>query len=256
MDIAKVREKFFKENPNVLANFTFNEKLGKYVCYTYDYSNAGANNELINNQTKQKINEYFQKNGGDAFNAVLEYFSNVGIKDNDLEKISDYYYECIMSGKIFENTDMVCDAINNFVANTIVADNKSSRSIVSAYVVNENGEISNDRIFYMEVGFVKSRTGQNACKIENTFTEEQCRGNGIHAYGIKFLEAVLAKKHVYTLVGESMECDVYETGNSLNEHYQKLGFSVVTGKNGTSRIIKDINPENSMLLDAGKDIIK
>lgn len=254
MEITKVKQKFYKENPNVLANFVYNQKLGKYICYVFDYSNSTNKNGLINEETRQQINQ-FKGTSDNPFNLVLEYFSLHGIEDKNLEKISDCYYECVMSGKQFNNTNEVCDAINAFVANEIVTQNTSNSSLISAYVVEDSGEISNGRIFYMDVSFITAKTGEKACKIENTFTEEDYRNNGIHAYGIKFLEAVLAKRHIYTLVGESMECDAY-TGNSLNEHYKKLGFSVFTDKNGTSHIIKDVDAENSMQLEAESELIK
>ena len=248
MNIAEVKNKFYKQNPNTLANFVYNEKLGQYVCFVYDYANAQTTNGFINNEVMGKMEELHAKLGGDPFLAVLEYFDKHGIKDDHLEKISDYYYDALMSGKTFNSVEEVCNGINSHMQSETNAENKSSRSLVTAYIVNENGTLSNDRIFYMEVKFIKSRTGERACKIENTFTEENFRGNGLHSYGIKFLEAVLAKKHIFTLVGESMECDVYETGTSLNNHYKKLGFEVTTNKNGESRIIKDVNPENTMQL--------
>ena len=255
MNITEIKNKFYKDNPNTFANFVYNEKLGKYVCFVYDYANAKGGEGLIDEQTIQKIKEFYKAKGGDPFITLLDYFSKYGIEDKKLEKISDYYYEASVSGKTFNDVSEVCAGINEFVNVEAGLENKSSRSLITAYTVNPNGKIDDNQIFYMEVKFVKSKTGEKACKIENTFTEEKYRGNGLHSYGIKFLEAVLAKKHIYTLVGESMECDVYETGNSLDEHYKNLGFTVTTNKNGESRIIKDINPESSLQISA-EDLVK
>ncbi|MBQ9795949.1 MAG: hypothetical protein IJW36_03230 [Clostridia bacterium] len=247
MTISEARSKFFKKNPSVLANFCKNEKLNKTICFTYDYVDQSANAGAISDEIKSKILSFSKGKSLDAFSCVLEYFTLNGIDNDLLEKIADLYYECSLNGKSFNNTNEVCDEINNFITTNNQKTNSSNSSLVCAYEVLENGELG-DRVFYMDITHKTNRNNQKVCKIENTFTEESFRGAGLHSYAIRFLEAVLAKNNIFALVGEAMECDAYQSKSTLNEHYKNLGFEVTTGSSGTSYLYKSVDPYSAMSL--------
>ncbi len=247
MDLQAAKQNFFKENPHSLAYFEKNEKLNKYLCYMFGCCSP-ANGEISEEQIK-KIENFGEVNKSDPLNTIIEYYSLFGIKQPLLEKLSDFYYDAIVEGKTFTSVKNACDEFNKFCVEAAKKSvSASSKSYVSCYEVLEDGNLDQNRIFYMELLFAKGKDGAKACKIENTFTDLKYRGNGIHSTAIKFLEAVCQKKYIYTLVGESQACDIYkEDGNgSLEDHYKNLGFRVITDSNGTNHIIKDIDEYSSM----------
>ena len=243
MDLSTARQKFFKKNPNTFANFIKNEKLGKNLCFVYDYRKENLGNNLISEDLKLSI-ENANLEGGSEFDKVIEYFAINGIDDETLEKISTCYYNALVEKRNFSCISDVCDYINTNTANTD-ENSTNTRSIVSCYEVNTNGDLNDDRLFYMEVTLKNTNSGNKVCVIENTFTEEQYRGCGLHGYSIKFLEAVMAQKNVSSIIGESVDMDLYANG-SLDNHYKNLGFEVTTNKFGESKLYKYIDPENSM----------
>ncbi len=257
MSIIEIQRKFFKKYPNIYANITYNERLERYVCYSFDIATATTHSDAISEDVKRAIRN-FKSGDTNAFNTLLAYFTAHGIDEDLLSKIGDYYYECLLSEKTFANTDEVCDAINAYLSKTTSTENTSNHSMVTAHFINEDGEIE-EQIFYMEVIFQK-KTGKAGafCKIENTFTKDKYYGNGLHSYGIKFLEAVCAEKGVFTLFGESVDCDLHETktGSSLNEHYRNMGFTTTTDSLGNTYIAKAIDGYSSMKITPPDDHIR
>lgn len=253
MDINQAKEKFYNSNPNTLANFCYNEKLGSFLCFTFDYLD-NKNTQVVSEAQKKQISDFAKKGNKTPLSALIEYYSTFVTKHDFIEKLSDFYYECVVNERSFKSTDEACDQFNAYMAktnNTSTA--KSRRSIVACYTVREDGTLDENRLFYMELTFGKTKNGLTVCKIENTFTEDEYKGAGIHSYGIRFLEAVLARRGVYTMIGESQACDVYdsESEKTLEDHYRKLGFNVVC-KNGTNYITKDVDPCFEMQLSGEK----
>jgi len=247
MNLQTAKNIFFSNNPHSLAYFEKNEKLNKYLCYTFGICTS-ASGELSEEQIK-KIENFGEVKQDTPLNTIIEYYSLFGIKQSLLEKLSDFYYYAVVEDKTFESVRDACIKFNEFC---IEASKKSTttspKSYISCYEILEDGNLEQNRLFYMEILFTKNKDGAKVCKIENTFTDAAYRGNGIHSTAIKFLEAVCQKRYIYTIVGESKACDVYEeTGSkTLEEHYNKLGFRVVTDNNGTNHIIKDVDEFCSM----------
>ncbi len=242
MDLQKAKQIFFKQNPHALAYFCFNKRLNKYVCYTYDY--IGDSNAWISEKLRNEVREYAKGKKEDPIYSVMDYILRTNISQNLSDRLTDFYYASVVNGISFKDTDAVCDAFDKYLQKRKPSKNTSKQSLVGCYVVNEDGTLDDSRIFYMELVFTRTRDGLNVCRIENTFTEDDCRGKGLHTQSIRFLEAVLARKNVYTLIGESQECDAFESENdsTLEQHYEKLGFVVTRDKNGTNHIVKEIDP--------------
>lgn len=253
MDLSTARRKFFEKNPKVYANFVRNSKLNKNLCFTFDYVDGTNRSNIITEEVKQKISE--SSKSDNPFNDVIEYIGNHAFDSDLFEKITDCYYDCSVEGKTFKDTNEVCDYINAYISSIKRATSNNNRSIIACYEVGENGELCKDRLFYMELIFKEQRSGQIICIIENTFTENHCRQCGLHTYGVKFLEAVLIEKNIYTIIGDSQDVDLYETG-TLEDHYRKLDFEVTTDKYGKSRLYKYIDAEPTMQIKADKEVIK
>lgn len=247
MLIYEIRKRFFEENPNACANFTYNEKLNKIICYTYNFFENSNSAHQIDLKTKQQI--ALIKPEQNPFSTVLKYFTLHGCNQQLLDLISDYYYESIVSNKTFSSTDEVCDEINNYsksLKNNVDSSNKN-KALITACFVNEDGELSNTNIFYMELSFLTSKNNTRVCKIENAFTNDKYYGNGLHTYGIKFLESVLSEKGITYIIGDSIDCDLHETYSSLNDHYKNLGFDVKINEYGECKISKHIQPYSSKM---------
>lgn len=242
MSLSELQKKYFDKNPRAVAYFMHNERLGKNVCYVYDTTSKQTNG-IIDEKLKKAFCESVSEDETDIFKRFLEFIGNKKLGNDKIEKITDCYYDYILSGSHYQTADEVIDAINDYSSKTNPS-SKSNSSRISAYFALENGELEPSSIFTMDVSFKKNKRGESLCKIENTFTDEEYKGCGIHSNGIRFLEAVLAKKNVYTLVGEALECGefVSDSDSNLNEHYMKLGFSLVYNNLGESRIIKQIDP--------------
>ena len=257
MSLSSIRKKFFDKYPNSKAYITKNEKLDKYVCYVYDFNNQEKIGGVIDEQLKQKIVEYASDKGGDVFNAVLEYLTPLNLSDEVISKIGDCYFDYSTNKFKINSASEVCDMINQYASECVDNKNRTSKSKVDAYIIDENGNLDENSIFYMELCYKKTKSGQKVCLIDNTFTESEYRGAGIHSGAIKFLEAVLASKNIHNLIGESQECDVYdESGKStLHDHYIKLGFSLTTTKDGRNLIVKQIDQFNDLPITKD-DLIK
>ena len=258
MDINTIRKNFFANNPNVYANFVFNEKIGQFVCYTYDYTDKSGKNSFLTESMQEKIASYDFKNSEEPLFNVINLLAESAKDTKTIDMVSDFYYHCISNEKEFASAKDVCNALNEFAGNqNEYSANNTNLSQICAYLVND-GELDN-RIFYMDISYVENKNGQKACKIENTFTEDEYKNCGIHSYGIKFLESVLAKDSVYNIIGESQACDVYqsESGGSLEDHYKNLGFSITTDSHGTNYAYKSIDHYSSFMpLTADDEDIK
>jgi len=234
MDIQSVKEKFYNEHPNAIAQFMYNEKLGKFICFTFDalesstltfdYSSIKTINEHKGSlDPASAVVDYINKKMPDFYPTFSEFYVNVVI--NDFEK--------------YQTVEQICEGLNNYVnAHKTSSCNTSKRSTIRALVVNNNGELD-DSIFSMDLTF-ENKT----CYIESSFTEPDYRKMGLHGASIKFLERVLASRNIYTIRGESKAYDVFESTNSstLEQHYKKLGFDVDFEDDGTYTLYKCVDP--------------
>ena len=246
MNLVQARKKFFKANPNTYAYFCLNEKLGKYICYTYGYADSGENVAIPASMVAE-IEAYAKGKNEDPMFMVIDYASNHAKSIDMVDLLSNFYYhEVVENETSYASISDVCDAFNKYAhRNNCKSQSETTSSQVACYELTADGELDKNRIFAMDLTIARSGSGAKYCKIDNTFTEDDYKGNGIHTFGIKFLEAVLAREHIYSLVGESQECDVYdaESTSTLEKHYQKLGFEVTTDENGTNFIAKAIDPD-------------
>lgn len=245
MNLSQAKRNFFKLNPNTYAYFCKNEKLGKYVCYTYGYSDS-SEAAAIPSSMIAEIEASVKGKSEDPIFDVINYASNKAKSVDMVELLSNFYYnEVVENQTTYKTIAEVCSAFNKYAQQHKATKRDVSGTQVACYEVNPDGTLNQNRIFSMDLTIARSKSGANYCKIENTFTEDDYKGNGIHTYGIKFLEAVLAREHIYSLIGESQECDVYDSqsGATLEQHYQKLGFEVTTDENGTNFIGKAIDPD-------------
>ena len=244
MTVQQIKEKFYKNNLDAIACFVFNEKLNKYVCYAYNV--LKNTNEVVNKNAVAKI---IEKQKLDIASAVVYHIEK---PNPDLyEKFSDFYIDVYANNPDkYTSVDSFCNAFNNYVTKDNNKESNLSQTDkpkIYAYVVNNEGEIENSPIFDMDLTIL-SKSGSRTCIIENTFTNSDYRGMGIHGMGIKFLESVLAEKNILTIRGKSQECDVYESENnsSLEQHYQKLGFEVDFKEDGSYSIFKCVDPNISL----------
>lgn len=242
MSLKQIKENFYKKHPNAIAYIVYNEKLNKYICYSY---NVVENTTGIIN--KEEVKKIMQKSNLDCASAIVSVIEKTNL---DLyAHFSDFYSEIYYYDPEKYNTpDAFCDGFNKYLAKvTNKNTTNTSNPVVFAYVINENGDIE-DSIFNMDLTIKTNSYGIKTCIIENTFTEDDYKCAGIHGMGIKFLEAVLSEKHVSTIIGTSQECDVYQSSNNstLVEHYKKLGFEVDQESDGTYKLFKCVNSEPSI----------
>lgn len=239
-----IRKRFFSKYPNACASFVFNKKLNKVICYTYNFFNNECL-DIINDETKQAISIISKTKN--PFDAIFSYFSQNGYNQNYLTIISDCYYDGIVSNRVFTSIDEACDAINLYIKQYGKTNDHMQNGLISANFVNEDGELDSLNLFYMEISFLKTKGGATVCSIDNTFTNYNYYGSGLHSYGIKFLESLLADKGVSVIVGKAIDCDRHDSTSSLCEHYQKLGFDVKINNLGECNIIKYVDPYAEMV---------
>lgn len=251
MSLTKIKNKFFENHPNATAYIVYNEKLGKYICYTYNVAHGSA----IGLDTK-KIAKIMKSLNLDCASATLYYINEK--HPNLSEVFSDFYFDwCITKEMKFENIEDFCTTFYNYMErNYLEKNDTTSRPKIYAYILDDNGEIK-ETIFDMEITIKTNANGSRTCIIENTFTENDYKCAGIHGMGIKFLEAVLAEKNIHIIKGKSQECDVYESsnGSTLVEHYKKLGFEVDFQEDGSYTITKYVNPEQVIDISKPDNII-
>ena len=248
MSLFSVRKRFFEKRPNDIAYITKNEVLGKYICYLCDYTKNENTNVVIDDNLREKIKVNANGKNGDYFNIVLDYLGRSDLSSDILSSISECYWE-YLSGKFkVDSIDDACNMLNIFCTQNNLGKNISNKSKIVAFVIDENGNLDQNAIFNMDICFKKSKVGKKMCVIEETFTEPDYRNCGIHGDAIKFLEALLANKNIYNLVGKSQDCDVYDESGikTLNEHYTKLGFKLMTTKDGRNYITKTIDQYNEL----------
>lgn len=246
MDLTIVRKKFFEKYPNSIASIVYNDNLGCFIVFTYDFENITSFNTVIDEQTKNDLFE-FAKHSDKAPLLIFSEFLNLGKFNNDqLEIISNYLLDCYNGKQNPKSLEEICRVVNTYTLNS--EDKKASnKSRVSAFILNDNCEPTHLPIFNMDISYRRTKSGKKVCYIENTFTEKEYRGAGVHSYGIKFLEAILSRKNFHSLMGKSEECEIYDETRqtNLNNHYKNMGFNVLTNSLGESFIVKQVEQDNN-----------
>lgn len=256
MNIHQIKTNFHKENPKTPAYFVFNEKLNKYIAFIYDYNDKSANLKLLSDDNIEKISLIKQKST--PLDDLVELLLSNDMNNKLAELVSDFYMYSIENNKKYNTIKEACNELNNFAKSKNFNDgqNKTKYSVITGHIVNENGSLSSP-IYKMEVIY-KEKNNNKYCYIKDTNTELNYRGNGLHYQGMNFLEAVLANKMIYTIVGESDENETFisTNGDNLDQHYQKMGFEVHTKPDGKSTIIKSVNPNLELNLFGTNDFCK
>ena len=144
MDIKSIREKYFRENPQAVAAFVYNERLKSVVCYEY-HSKSASPDVLISETQVREIAAHAAKNNTTPLNAVIEYFYSTTSDDRLLDKIGNYYIECMQNETTFQTIEEACAAFN---ANVKIDQNpsKSPRKLITAKIINELGEFEDFNI--------------------------------------------------------------------------------------------------------------
>lgn len=256
MNIQQIKANFHRKNQKTPAYFVFNEKLNKYVAFVYDYNDKSTNLELLSDDKIEKLS--LSKTKVNPLTDLVEFLLTNNNDSKLAELISDFYLYAIESGKNFATIKDACLELNKFAKSKKFNDgvNKTNRSVITGHIVNEDGTLSAS-VYKMEVVY-KEKNCQKYCYIKDTETDFNYRGNGLHYQGMHFLEGVLANKMVYTIVGESDENGVFvsSNGDTLDQHYQKMGFEVHANPDGKSTIIKSVDPTLSLNLFGTTDLCR
>lgn len=256
MNIQQIKSNFHKENPKTPAYFVFNESLKKYVVFLYDFNDKSTSLELLSDAKIEILSSI--KTKSTPLTDLVENLLTNNKNDKLAELISDFYLYAIESEKEFDSIKKVCLELNEFAKSKKYNDgvNRSNNSIITGHIVNEDGSFSSP-VYRMEILY-KEKNCNKYCYIKDTNTELKFRGNGLHYQGMHFLEAVLANKMIYTIVGESDENETFisSNGDNLDQHYQKMGFEVHSNSNSKSTIIKSVNPNLELNLFGTNDFCK